>query len=584
VSERRFVVVGAGPAGLTAAHELTRLGHPTVVLEKLDQVGGLARTESLHGYHFDLGGHRFFTKVKEVGDLWREVGGRDYLRRPRLSRIYYRGTFFAYPLRAWDTLKGLGPREAVLILASYLRAQLRPSPQEDTFEQWVSNRFGARLFGTFFKSYTEKVWGVPCSELRSDWAAQRIRDLSVRTLLVRALVSGAAGVRSLIEEFDYPRLGPGMMWRAFRDRVTAAGGEVRTGQGVVGFLRDGARITGVVVRAAGGEEEVVSGTDFISSMPLGELVLGMRPPAPPEVQAAASRLRHRDFLTVCVIVDQPDLFPDNWIYVHEPGVRVARIQNFKNWSPDMVPDARRTSLGLEYFCNQGDELWNESDASLVARAGRELEAIGLCAGRDVVDARVVRVPHSYPLYDEGYRAHLEVLRGWLGGLPNLQTMGRNGLHRYNNQDHSMLTALLAVRNALHGEGHDLWSVNADEAYHEEDAEAAERSLAVVLAKVDAPAAGVACASVASLALVLATLVAQASSPEVRHHAAMLGQFLPGYGLSPSGVARGALGAAVAGFTAGAALAALRNALLYLYTSFVRRRLRRAWLRELLEFI
>jgi hypothetical protein len=319
-------------------------------------------------------------------------------------------------------------------------------------------------------------------------------------------------------------------------------------------------------------------------MPLGELVLRMRPEAPAAVQAAARGLRHRDFLTVCVVLDRADVFPDNWIYVHEPGVRVARIQNFKNWSPDMVPDPRRTSLGLEYFCNRGDALWSESDEALAERAGRELEEIGLAHAREVVAARVVRVDHSYPLYDESYRAHLGVLREWLAGFANLQTVGRNGLHRYNNQDHSMLTALLAVRNALDGEAHDLWSVNADEAYHEEDAEVAERTLELVLARVDPLAAGVAGGAVTGLAAGLATLVLRGAPDHVRAHVELLAQFLPAYQVSTAGALAGAAWCAALAGVCLATVAALRNAVLYLYVAFVRRRLRRAWLRELLEFI
>jgi protoporphyrinogen oxidase len=342
----RVVVIGAGPAGLTAARELTQHRWPCLVLEKTDHVGGLARTARYKGFAFDMGGHRFFTKAPEVQRLWREVLGDDLLRRPRLSRIYYRRTFFHYPLRALNALAGLGPVESMLIVASYVRWQVRPHPHEETFEQWVTNRFGQRLFRTFFRTYTEKVWGLSCTELRAEWAAQRIKDLSLRAALTGILRRPGRRIRSLIDEFHYPRLGPGMLWSAVADEVGRRGGEVRLGSDVVRIRRTGRRVEAVVVREGSGEAEIAA-TDVISSMPLRELIERLDPPAPGAVRRAAARLTYRDFITVCLIVDRPHLFPDNWIYVHDPEVRCGRIQNFKNWSAAMVPDPAKTSLGLE---------------------------------------------------------------------------------------------------------------------------------------------------------------------------------------------------------------------------------------------
>ncbi len=458
----RFVVIGAGPAGLTAAYQLVKERRPVVVLEKDKIVGGLARTESYKDFRFDMGGHRFFTKAPEVQRMWREVLGGEFLRRPRLSRIYYRGKYYAYPLKPFDAVVKLGFLEGIKIGTSYLRWKFFPYKQEETFEQWVTNRFGKRLFQTFFKAYTEKVWGIPCSELRAEWAAQRIKDLSLRTAIFGSLMNRKKTIRTLIEEFDYPRLGPGMMWNAVTEAVRASGNEVRLEADVTRILRRDSRIEAVVAA-----NETIRGDQFISSMPVTELVQKLDPPPPPEVLEATGSLNHRDFLTVCLVVARDDLFPDNWIYVQDPDVAAGRIQNFKNWSPAMVPDQTKTSLGLEYFCNEGDDLWKTSDQQLIDLGKRELEKIGLAKSSEVVDGCVFRVPKAYPVYDSTYAEPLRIIRGYVDGFENLQTIGRNGLHRYNNQDHAMLTGMLAVENALTGSAHDLWAVNTDEEYHEE---------------------------------------------------------------------------------------------------------------------
>ncbi|AFY59216.1 protoporphyrinogen oxidase [Rivularia sp. PCC 7116] len=464
MNNNQVVVIGAGPAGLTAAYHLVKNGIKPIVLEQSDKVGGISRTEKYKGYHFDIGGHRFFTKVPEVQDLWYEVLEDDFIKTPRMSRIYYQGKFFQYPLSAFDTLGKLGISESFLIIWSYLQAKREPLPVEENLEQWVTNRFGERLYKTFFKTYTEKVWGIPCNQIQAEWAAQRIKGLSVKTALLNAFI-GKNDTKTLIKEFDYPRLGPGMMWERFAEKIEAAGGEVHMNTKVLGMERQNWRINQIIAER---DDNLIQfeADNFISSMPLNKLIQKMNPALPTEIVEAANGLRYRDFLIVSLIIDAPDLFPDNWIYIHSPEVRVGRIQNFKNWSPAMVPDANKTCLGMEYFANIGDYLWSKTDEELIELATKELETLGLAKGAVVEDGVVIRQPKAYPVYDRDYRQHLQVIQNYLQKFENLQTTGRNGMHRYNNQDHSMLTALLAAKNLL-GEQHDLWGVNTERSYHED---------------------------------------------------------------------------------------------------------------------
>jgi protoporphyrinogen oxidase len=446
---------------LTAGYMLARAGADPVVLEAMPVVGGLARTEVRDGYRFDLGGHRFFTKVAEVERLWHEVLGDEFLLRPRLSRIYYGGRLIDYPLSGANLMRTLGPTELSRALLSYGVAVVARPPPAETFEEWVTQRFGRRLFDMFFRSYTEKVWGVPCTELRAEWAAQRIRGLSFASAARSALLRNrGTPLKSLIEEFHYPRLGPGQMWEAMRDSVVEWGGEVRVNALVERIVLDGSRVVSVI---AGGRAERAGAV--VSSLPLRTVVRLADPPPPGHVAEAARGLRYRDFVTVALVLDGPEPFPDNWIYVHEPEVRVARVQNYRAWSPWMVPDQSTCCLGLEYFCFAGDELWSRSDDELVDLAAGELATIGLARHAHVRRGYVVRVPMAYPIYDDAYGARVAVVRGWLDGIENLEQVGRNGLHRYNNCDHSMLTAMRAVEN-LEGAHHDLWSINADSWYQE----------------------------------------------------------------------------------------------------------------------
>jgi protoporphyrinogen oxidase len=588
--ERAFIVIGGGPGGLTAAYELTKLGFRPTVLEKLDDVGGLARTASFKGFRFDLGGHRFYTKVPEIDKLWREVLGADFLRRPRLSRIYYNGRFFHYPLRPVNALMGLGVVASALAVLSYLRWQLFPSPREDSFEQWVTNRFGRRLYETFFKTYTEKVWGIPCSALRAEWAAQRIKDLSLRTAILSMFAKSRGAIRTLIEEFDYPRLGPGMMWNGVKGEIERRGGRVRLRSDVLRLNRRGRRLDSVVVADADGERTLAA-SDFISSMPITELVRKLDPPAPDDVLAAAGRLTYRDFLTVCLIVNDPAPFPDNWIYVHSPEVKVGRIQNFRNWSADLVPHPGKTSLGLEYFCGEGDAVWTTPDAELIELGRREIARIGLVRYDAVEDGCVVRVPKAYPVYDASYREDLAVIRGFVDGLENLQSIGRNGLHRYNNQDHSMMTGLLAVRNAVLGQRHDVWSVNVDAEYQEtvrEPAALSTERLADVLSeafpKLDRVALGIALGLASGLTLFLATLMLVLKGGEVvGPRLGLLAQYFPGYTVTAEGSLLGLLYGFVAGFVVGWSAAFLRNATVFVYMAARQRRTEHQLMRKLLEY-
>jgi protoporphyrinogen oxidase len=467
------VVIGAGPAGLTAAYLLAKQGHRVTVLEADDMVGGISRTAQYKGYRFDIGGHRFFTKITPVQALWEELLADEFISVPRLSRIHYTGRYFDYPLKPMNALRGLGLVNAVRIMWSYAQARLYPNPVEENLEQWVSNRFGKRLYEIFFKTYTEKVWGIPCTEIRAEWAAQRIQGLSLARAILTAtsLNKRSAKIKSLIDEFRYPRLGPGQMWEKARDRVRELGSEVLMEHYAVAIecdvdARGAYRARGVRARLSDGSERLFPAEHVISTMPVRSLVRAIEPRPPEHVRAAGEGLRYRDFIAVALILNREALFPDNWIYIHTPGVKVGRIQNFNNWSAAMVPEPGRTCLGMEYFCFKGDGLWDAADADLIRQASTELEALGLAKASDVVDGAVIRMPKAYPIYDGEYRGYLDTVREFIDPIANLHTVGRNGMHKYNNQDHSMLTAMMAVWN-MQGAQHDIWSVNTDFEYHEE---------------------------------------------------------------------------------------------------------------------
>jgi protoporphyrinogen oxidase len=464
------VIIGGGPAGLTAAYMLSKRGVTSTVLEGDSQVGGISRTVERDGWRFDIGGHRFFTKVQPVEDLWHEIlPDEDFLMRPRMSRIFYKGKYYDYPLKGMNALRNLGIIEAVLCVLSYAWARIRPPKDQTNYEGWLVARFGWRLYRHFFKTYTEKVWGVPVSEMPADWAAQRVKNLSLGNAILNALLPkrNQKEITSLIEEFQYPKYGPGMMWEVCRDKVEAKGTKVLMSTKATAIHHEGGRAVAVTAESREGGTTRYPATEVISTMPISQLVKVMDPPAPADVAAAADDLQYRDFLTVALVVPEEYSFPDNWIYIHSPDVKVGRIQNFGSWSPYLVKEGR-TCLGLEYFVFEGDGLWTSSDEDLIERGKRELAELGLVDPSKVEAGYVVRMPKAYPTYDYTYKQNVDVIRDWIAkAVPNVHPVGRNGMHRYNNQDHSMYTAMLTVENILDGANHDIWSVNVEEEYHEE---------------------------------------------------------------------------------------------------------------------
>jgi protoporphyrinogen oxidase len=456
---------------LTAAYELiTRFGITSTVLEADSVVGGISRTVERDGWRFDIGGHRFFTKVKEVEAFWHEIlSDEDFLLRPRMSRIYYGGKYYDYPLKAANALKNLGIREAVLCVMSYVWARIHPPKDQTTLEGWIASRFGWRLYKHFFKTYNEKLWGVPTNKLPADFAAQRIKNLSLFKAIMNALLPkrNQKDITSLIEEFQYPKYGPGMMWERCRDLVETKGCRVIMNARVVGVHHEYGRAACVVAEAIDGTRTEFACDHVISSMPISQLLKAMDPPAAASALQAASDLRYRDFLTVALVVPEKYSFPDNWIYVHSRDVQVGRIQNFGSWSPYMVKEGR-TCLGLEFFVFEGDEMWNKPDDELIEQGKQELNVLGLVDPTKVEAGYVVRMPKAYPFYDENYKANVARIVEWLEDCAaNVHPVGRNGMHRYNNQDHSMYTAMLTAEDIATGTHHDVWGVNVEEEYHEE---------------------------------------------------------------------------------------------------------------------
>ena len=484
-------IIGAGPAGLTAGYLLTKAGYSVAIIEKdATYVGGISRTVEHEGFRFDIGGHRFFSKSKEVVDLWNELLPDDFIERPRMSRIYYEGKFYSYPLRAFEALANLGILRSIWCMASFAKAKLLPKRDIKSFEDWTVNAFGRKLYSIFFKTYTEKVWGMPCDQMSADWAAQRIKGLSLwgavidglkRSLGLNKRPNDGMQTKTLLESFRYPRLGPGMMWDAARDRIVERGGQVLMGHALrqLSFNQTTQRWT--IAATHDGDAVTLNAAHVISSAPMRELASRLHPL--PATLPEAANLKYRDFLTGALMIRSPDLFPDNWIYIHDPKVKVGRIQNFRSWSPEMVPDSAIACVGLEYFCFEGDGLWASSDEELIALATTEMAALGLCDPAQVEGGAVVRQEKAYPVYDEDYAQNVDMLRREIEGrYPTLHCVGRNGMHRYNNQDHAMMTAMLTVRNIEAGARvYDIWAVNEDAEYHESGNEGERAALASVRA-------------------------------------------------------------------------------------------------------
>ena len=461
-----FTIIGAGPAGLAAGFSASKQGDSVVILESESQVGGLSKTLKYKDYHFDIGGHRFLTKIKAVNDLWKEVLPDDFPSSKRLSRIYYKNRFFHYPLRVSEAMFGLNFSEVVRVFGSFIKWRLFPKKEEKNFEDWVSNRFGYGLYSIFFKSYTEKVWGIPCSELSADWAAQRISKLNLAKATLDALGFGRKNrLSTLADEYYYPPFGPGQMYQAMTEKIEKMGGKILRSQPVKKVIHAKGKVVGVLTDGKDGKTQF-DARALISSMPLDELALAMEPQAPQEVIKAANKLRYRAILTINFIVDQKEIAPDNWIYLHSPNIMAGRMQLYKNWSPKMVPDENMSSLGLEYFSSYGEKLHDATDNDLLEIGKTDLEKIGLVGRKKIVDGFVARYDKAYPIYEIGYEKNLKTIRDYLDSFSNLACVGRYGQFRYNNMDHSILTGIFGVQR-LSGKDVNPWDVNTENDYLEQ---------------------------------------------------------------------------------------------------------------------
>ena len=467
MKDKKVIVLGAGPAGLAAGYRLAQAGSPVIVLEKESRVGGLSKTYNYKDCYFDIGGHRFYTRIDEVMRLWFELLEDKFKLSPRLSRIFYKGELFNYPIKPLTALLKLGLSESLLIISSFARVKIFPYKQVNTFEEWVSQQFGRRLYRIFFKTYSEKVWGVPCEQISAEWAAQRIKGLSLKSLIKAGFTrSPSSKIRTLIQEFHYPELGPGMMYETMRDKIKEMGGEVLTDNNVIEVTHDNRRITSVRVESKEGGR-TVEGDNFLSSIPVTELLQKLNPPPSPEVKEAAQFLSFRSHLAVNLFLDQKEVYPDNWLYIHSPELRMGRIQNYKNWSSRMVYNQDITTLGIEYFCNENDELWNSDDEKLVGLAKRELGLTKLADVNKVFDGFVARSANAYPIYKIGYKSKLRIIRSYLKRFENFQCIGRAGQYQYNNMDHSILSGLLAAKNIIEPERkQDVWHTKIEGKYIE----------------------------------------------------------------------------------------------------------------------
>ena len=573
---KNVVIIGAGPSGLTAAYEAVGQKISPLVFEKADKIGGIARTESYKGYYFDVGGHRFFTKFEKISALWQDLLGEDFLKVPRKSCIYFNNRFYNYPLQPLNALFNLGVHESFMVIASFIRSKISPYPKEETFEQWVSNRFGERLYKAFFKTYTEKVWGIPCKQIQADWAAQRIKGLTLTGTIYNALF-GYQNSKSLIDEFNYPIKGPGMMWDRLHEKTKIGGGKVLLNSEIISLNHQNGYITDATYTHQGKRFKVAV-EHIISSAPITTLVTMLNPKVPKEVLAASRGLSYRAFIIVIFIINKPSLFSEQWIYIHSPNVRVGRIQNFKNWSAAMVPDPNHTSIGMEYFCSEGDDLWTMPKTELVRLAARELAELGLADTNDIVDEFVLRQPKAYPVYDQNYFNRLGIIKEFIARFKNLQTIGRNGMHRYNNMDHSMLTGMMAIQN-ITGCKHDLWSVNEEEEYLEDEKNkrelqqlVPERLLIRLFGRMDKLGFATAVGTVSALYMFLATIwLAIKGVPTGTPDIAFLGEYFAGYTMTIKGAFIAFLYTFFYGFLFGWMFAYLRNLLITFYLFYVKKK-------------
>ncbi|MCX6640344.1 MAG: NAD(P)/FAD-dependent oxidoreductase [bacterium] len=462
------IVIGAGPSGLAAAYELATHSVPVVVVELLDQVGGLSRTIRKNGARFDVGPHRFFTKNMEVHQLWSDLLKEDLLSVPRLTRIYYKSKFFYYPISPMNALFGMGPLSAANVIASYMAVRIRQklSPREPVnFEDWVVNQFGRQLFEIFFKTYTEKVWGIPCTQIGADWAGQRIKGLSLWTAVVDAVFKPKnKSIKTLVDEFVFPRLGAGMFYEQMAKAIEGNGGKILLGREAVNFRHEGGKVRSVIVKDSNGATEEIEGSAFLVSSPLTDGIQGFNPVPPNEVLEAARGLRYRAHVGVDIDVEG-NPFPDNWIYVHAREVVLARIANYRNFSKDMASNSSTSPLTVEYFCFKGDSIWKQSDEALIELAKVELQRMKVLKPEQVQFGFVVRNEKAYPVIELGYEKKMDMLKKYIATFDNFQPIGRCGMFKYNNQDHAIATGLLAARNVLGG-NFDVWSVNIDAEYHE----------------------------------------------------------------------------------------------------------------------